>query len=876
MADKPKASDFRKQIQDQVDSQKMINDLTREEMSTLDKIFNVKKSILSSEKDYYEKVDAAAAKAKAYQAMINEANEKGQKIHHMTIKALQKEIDKDKEMLALEQKKVNLKLKALKLYEGTAKAATSLWGYLMKSDKVIRSTNIALGLSGTKAEMMRKTFEDTAVFVTSYGGSLEDIGVLMTSFADETGRARILGSQMVKDGMLIAQATGMGAEAAGRMSGQFELMGMNMSNTADYVEGVMETSERMGVNSNKVFKVLSSNFLRLQKTTFQGGVKAMAKMAQYSEKFKMDMGQTLDSAEKARTLEGAIDMMSQLQVMGGKFAQADPFEMLYLSRNAPDKYIEKIGDMTKGMAHFKQMSDGTFQSFISPADIDRIKFASKALGVDEATLTQTTRRMGEIQEMRKRMTGMGLSAEQKEVLEGMYTFDSRLNKFSVEIGGVSKDVTSLTSDELKMLKGQKASLEERAASALTFDETLKATLQSLKAILLPMLQGVNAFLEKMRPTLTKIVNRLADFDMDGFKKGAGWFLTAALALKALFSVGGMFVRSFIQAKVTKRFGGAVLNQAVGTAAAKPLNAGAQRAYDLGQANRAGTMGRAAEASGRGRMMAGRGNMMSGAGIGMAAAGVGAGIGAAAAGISLLANAMTKLDEKKVEALRGIVRSISIMVGIGAAAAAAVMIFGQASLMAAPGLGALSLAVLGIGAGIGIAAAGIGLMGVGLSKLVGVSKGAGTDMLKIGGGIALIAASLALFGNPLSLLGMAQFAAVMGIVSIASLATASAAHSFEKMGIAMKGTKDDWIAVQNAITAISAANFKGGGMLTELANLMKKPLKVEFADDEVGFTSNVTLEIDGAELLRHVDVGQIGLTQNFLQKKGNNGAKSIRH
>ena len=66
---------------------------------------------------------------------------------------------------------------------------------------------------------------------------------------------------------------------------------------------------------------------------------------------------------------------------------------------------------------------------------------------------------------------------------------------------------------------------------------------------------------------------------------------------------------------------------------------------------------------------------------------------------------------------------------------------------------------------------------------------------------------------------------------------------------MKGSKDDWIAVQNAIESISKANFKGGGVLADIAKLMKQPLKVQFADREVAIVSNITMEMDGDKIFQ---------------------------
>lgn len=880
MADKPKASDIRKQYQDELELQKQLNELTSKELSTFEKIYSIRNIFIHAETDYNNMVAAAQAKAESYQKRIDDANQKGIKIHKATLKSLQDELDVDQKILKAQEKKANNEKLYLLLIGKTGKAMDSLWGYLMKSDKIIRSTYTALGMSGAKADMIRDSFEESAGYVARFGGSLEDIGTLMTTFADETGRAKVLSGQMVKDGMLISQATGMGAEAAGKMAGQFEIMGMNMTNTAKYVEGVMETSERMGVNSNKVFKVLSANFAKLQKYTFQGGVKAMAKMAQYGEKYKIDMSATLDSAEKARTLEGAVDMMANLQVMGGKFAQSDPFEMLYLSRNAPDEYMKKISEMTVGMAHFKKnMKDGSFENFISPVDMDRIRMVSKTLGIDETTLTQSARRMNEIQTMRRQMQGMGLTAEQKELIEGMGNFDKNTGRFTVEIAGASKDITKLTSDELKTLKGQKKSLEERAASAQTFDDTFKATIAELKASLLPMLKGINSVLSFLRPIVSSILDVVGKVMGSGAGKwilaGAGMFLTAAMALKGigkaiiapLKEIMATSVKSYAQRRLTQTIGGGVAKTASQTLGQGIPESGSQM---LGR-------GKMMEGAGKGKMMEGAGKGATaagiGAGIGLAAAGVGAGIGLAAEGISKLADAMSKLDEKKVIALQGIVRSISIMVGIGAVAAAVIIGIGVASGAAAPEIGLLSLGILGIGAGIGLATAGIGAMGFGIAAMIDSTKGAAKGIGDVVLGVSALGIAMA-GGGIASLLGGG--AMVMGLKSIGAQAPAitQIGDAFKEINLATASSEGSFQNIKETIAAISNMDVSKLAPFKDLKDIFSKPLQVEFSKDKVAITSDITLNIDSKRLMSSFNVGTDAIVQSGQQIKGGRGSNSI--
>ena len=776
------------------------------------------------------------------QRMINElkANfnqlSEGQKDQLTALNAeYEKEYDKLLEINNQLKKQAANQAEVNKKVEKYSQLLAKGWEYLMQSDKVIKETIKNLGMSGTKANEMRKSFELSAGHVARMGGGLADIQMIMTGYADETGRARVLSEQMAEDIAAIGLGTGLGVEQATKLGAQFELMGLDARRSMEMVQGIVDTSERMGVNTTKVLKNVTDNFKKLNTYTFQGGTKAIAEMAMNAEKMKVDMKDALSAADVAKSLEGAIDLAANLQIMGGEFAKTDPFEWMYLARNEPEKLTKKISEMTRGMVTFKKNSEGTFEKFISPADRERLASVAKSLGISAEEMTQITQRRAELDLMSRQLAGTGLTGREKELVEGAAVFNAKSGKFEVQLAGKMRDISTLTADQAKSFAKEQVLLKQRAENAQDFDAALKATIEELKSALLPMLQGINKVLAFIRPVAKAFADAIA------------WLSKSNIGQGLLIGAGALMAAGFLLNKVLLGF----TSRGLGERIAGSLSGGVTEKTggfsmrNLGR-NKAGTapMSSGRRAAGRN---AGKGMMRGGAGIGAAAVGMGAGIGLAAAGISLLADSMSKLNKEQAEILLSIVKTLGWFIVGGAIAAAAVLMIGTAMGVAAPPMGAFALAALGIGAAVGIAAAGIGLMGMGLGKMLENAKGAGKDMLMIGGGIAAIAGSLALLN--FAGLGLGVFAAVMGLVVAGSVATAVVAKNIEKMGTAMSGTKDDWIAVQNAITAIGKANFKGGGMIADLANLLKSPLKVEFANKELAVVSNITMEIDGEKFFQ---------------------------
>ena len=776
-----------------------------------------------------------------YQKVINEL-EKDRLKNGTDNLAQQEQLQAELNKIIRDEKELNVELaKGVKHRQRAVDIAKQLggqlklgWKYLQDQDKIIKTTNLNLGMSGAKAAAMRDSFEKSAGYVARLGGSIADVATVMQGYADETGRARAMSAEMVKDITDIGKGTGLGIAEATRLGAQFELMGFDAKSTMDYVQGVVDTSERMGVNTTKVLKTVNDNFKRLNTYTFQQGVKGFAQMAMYAEKFKIDINQALNAADVARSLEGAIDLAAQLQIMGGEFAKTDPFEMLFLARNDPAKFTEKIADMTKGIVSFRKMADGTFEKFISPADRDRLAAVAKSMGMEASALTEITERTAEIEKMRQNMGGMGFTAEQREAIEGAGIYNKKTGEFQVKLAGTMTNIRDLTTDQAKAFEIESVALRKRAEEAMTFSDTFKATIEILKVTLLPLLNVIN---EKVLPKLGKLADKLVKFSeqgMSGVIKAAGILMGAGLLWKGVTNKLGNVVGKWIQGTGGKgisgflgkgSFGGGGLSEAVSQQGSKSGLFEQRKGIGMGKA-----------AAGQGKKMMG-----AGAGFGVAMAGAGAGVMLAAKGISQLADSMAKLTPEQAESLAKIVKSLSwFMVG-AAAAAVGIMALGAAGTAGAVGLLAFGGAMALIGGGIFLATTGIGNMAKGLAELNKSGGGAGKEMMGVAGGVAAI--TLAMAGG--GLVSLMAFNAGLKRMSKRSEDIEKIGTAFGHIQAVLSGSRDDFEAVEKAVKSIGSSNVKGGGYFAELSNLLKKPLQVEFANNgRVSMTNDITLNLDG--------------------------------
>lgn len=838
MPEKYNINDIRREYRELIELRKKMMELNQEELTGFSRIFDLSKKIKQAEEEHNHFVQSKNDMMKTYEEFQKKAEERGLKIHRNTHKAFLNDIKQQNKIIKLSEKRVQILQREYKIIQGINKGFKTTIGlignmlqtdmmkapfmsYLMEFDQSVRNAALYIGLSAENAEILRTNFEDAHKMAARLGATGKDLATIQTSFADETGRSRMLTSKMLEDVIKLSQGTGIGAEQAGNLAGKFELIGYNASTTMQYIENVVDMSERVGVNVNKIISKLNLNFKRLQTYNFKYGVDGMAKMAIYGEKYKMDITSVLDSMDKARNLEGVIDMAANLQVLGGQFAaMADPMAMLFESRNDPEAYAKRINKMTQGLVTLNKTAEGFSFELASPMARDMLDKAAKALGMSTEELTQQAFRQKELMEMRKQMLGMNLSQDQKQLIEKVAQFDNKTGKFTITIGQEVHTLTNMSRKQIDLLKTEQEGLEKRAKNAQTFENLYQNTINEFKTILLPLLRGVNVVMGWAR----KIIEPISDWmaNQKDFTKGAMTFAGAIMAFTPI-------VPRFLHG----------LSKYVGFLG-KNIGGGTK----IGRTPKT----RTPKTIGGGNIM---GSIGAGLGVGLAGVGVGTGINIAASGISKIADSLEKLDIEKVKALQSITTTLSVITGIAAAAGAAIIIFGKAALVSTPGIWSLAGAIGVVGGAIGVATAGIGFMSLGLSQLIEKGVQSKDSLLQVAGGIAAIQGALAMgiFGS----LGLLTFAGTLNKIAKHSDKINSLGNSFKSISTVLKGSSEEYERLNNLIKTIS--NFDGTNMnnFSKLSKILDKPLKVEFEDKEINLVSNITLEIDGEKFIEKTNL-----------------------
>ena len=339
--------------------------------------------------------------------------------------------------------------------------------------------NKELGVTGNRAMVVRDNFKDALPDIQALGGTASELAETYKEFSESSGRQNVLGSEDLKSMMEFRKATGMAATQVAGLYERFTLMGVSIDRSHKLLNELTNSSNKLGINSTKVLKVLSNNMDSMQRMSFRGGVKGMTEMAQLAVRMRMDVSDMLGMAEKFYEPEAAIEAAAQLQLMGGDIAQAfgDPFETMYLARNKPEELAKKLQTMTENMIDFNEV---TGQYEIPAEARQQLEFTAKQLGVNSDKMIDLAFQSSKIKDVK-----MGINAEitdegMRETLAAMA--QKKDGKWTVDVGGEEIPIGELTKDQSEKLKAfsDENILKTQAKATMTNTETLEANTTALR------------------------------------------------------------------------------------------------------------------------------------------------------------------------------------------------------------------------------------------------------------------------------------------------------------------------------------------------------------------------------------------------------------
>ena len=398
----------------------------------------------------------------------------------------------------------------LKAIKGAWKSISSFIGGfddVFKWEKSIKMTAMNMGVLGSRFDGFQKDMVKAATTTAQWGMDITEITKIQGAYSEELGTAVMLSEKGAARLGAMAHVTGLGAEGAGKMAGELGKVGLSAERTANFVEETMQNSSKMGINSGKVIKNIAANLKLLNKYNFKGGTKSLAKMAQYTTKMGVSMNLAGSMADKLMDVEGAVEMSSQLQVLGGEWSKlADPFKLMYMARNDMEGLTKALVGATKNSASFNAK---TKEFDLSAQAMAQLREVAKATGADFEELATAAKKAANFAKIEKQI-GIGFKdKETKEFIENQATFNEK-GEAIIRIDGKDRLVKALNESDKQGIKRaieEKLKMEDMAKQSQSLDELWKNTVIMLKQLLVPIVDAIN---KKLMPAMTGLMAKFTD------------------------------------------------------------------------------------------------------------------------------------------------------------------------------------------------------------------------------------------------------------------------------------------------------------------------------------------------------------------------------
>lgn len=329
-------------------------------------------------------------------------------------------------------------------------------------DQRLAEINRKFNLTGDEIRGADKVMGDLVRSGALLGASMEDVFSMTTDIANIMRTTNVAAAgEFTKAVYMIPRAFGIAREDVSQLAGTLAFYGVSVDKTAKIFQTLATQSKIYGVNVSKVAASVAAALPKWKAMGFKAGEESLAKMAAKAEKLGMKIESILDVADKMQDLEGSMESAASLNVLGGSFANADPFQLMSAAVQGGDAMLDMIKNLSSDIGRINK--NGEFE--LTFVDRKRLKAASEALGYSYDEMFNMVKQGKEKVEKEAKMSSQlnffaGLSPDDKQMLENYVKFDGKELKVT-GLKGIDniKQLQNLSQKEIQ--DRMKAAVEEQ-------------------------------------------------------------------------------------------------------------------------------------------------------------------------------------------------------------------------------------------------------------------------------------------------------------------------------------------------------------------------------------------------------------------------------
>jgi hypothetical protein len=246
--------------------------------------------------------------------------------------------------------------------------------------------NTSTTLTGELSQGIRDDIKMSSVSAERYGFSMKDVGDLYTGLVDKSGKFSLINRQIMDEAAPVVKAFGTTmADLAGTLS-EFEKVGVGTNETIKAINDAGIRSITLGMSGKKTVQDIQMNIGKLNEYGFKNGIQGLETMVRKSNEFRMSMDSVFSIAEKVYSPEGAIDMVANLQVLGGAIGDLnDPLKLMYMSTNNVEGLQDALIGAAGSLATYNQ-EQGKFE--VTGVNLRRAKEMAQQMGISMGELNK--------------------------------------------------------------------------------------------------------------------------------------------------------------------------------------------------------------------------------------------------------------------------------------------------------------------------------------------------------------------------------------------------------------------------------------------------------------------------------------------------------
>ena len=254
----------------------------------------------------------------------------------------------------------------------------------------------------------------------------------------------------------LPKALGISADEMSTITSEMMRMGHSVEDVKDSFKEANASAKLLGISSRNLVKQISKNIDKMRQFGFEGGIKSLTLMAAKAEKMRIQVDSIFDVAERARTIEGSMEMASQLQLAGGSFSNINPMDLLSAARKGPEELGKILTSMGNDVGHWSEdMKTYDFNAI----DKDRLQIVADATGLKLGEIQKIIQKNAEV----NRKTQLIPDSMFNSAIKGIDNVDSALARSMIsdyiEYDAASKTM-KLTTDEKKLKMLQQAGITD--------------------------------------------------------------------------------------------------------------------------------------------------------------------------------------------------------------------------------------------------------------------------------------------------------------------------------------------------------------------------------------------------------------------------------